>query len=55
MPRAGERGIILPVNSRGTPLNRMVNEGLLERNAAARRNYFVTENGAAMIMGRRMG
>ena len=36
-------------------LNRMVKEGLLERNAAARRNYFVTENGAAMIMGRRMG
>ena len=36
-------------------LNRMVNEGLLERNDSARRNYCVTENGAAMIMGRRAG
>lgn len=51
----GEAAGLMSTSTTAGYLNRMVNEGLLERNSSARRNYFVTENGAAMIMGRRAG
>ena len=51
----GEAAGLMSTSTTAGYLQRMVNEGLLERNSSARRNYYVTENGAAMIMGRRAG
>ena len=45
----GEAAGLLSTSTTAGYLQRMVNEGLLEKNGQARRNYLVTSSGIAML------
>ncbi len=45
----GEAAGLMSTSTTAGYLQRMVNEGLLEKNGQSRRNYLVTSNGVAML------